>query len=168
MQIRVFQHGDHEAIANIFTQAIHEIASREYTREQCLAWSSRQPDVERWRRRCELKRPFVATVDSQIAAFLELDPDGHIDCAYVHPAFQRRGIVTRLVQHAVAACFEMGVNRVYVEASLCARPMFAKLGFQVQRENLVKIGQESLKNYAMELTRDLPSGHASPAGPVST
>ncbi len=152
--IRIYQSGDHEAIAAIFTAAIHEIASRDYTPEQCLAWSDRRPNVAHWQRRCELKRPFVAVVDGEIAGFLELDPDGHIDCAYINPKYQRRGIMTRLVEHAVATCFAMHIDRVYVEASICARPLFEKTGFNVTRENVVTIQGASLLNYSMERLRD--------------
>lgn len=152
--IRIFQHGDHVAIADIFSAAIHEIASRDYTPAQCLAWSDRHPNYEHWKKRCELKRPFVAIVDSQIAGFLELDPDGHIDCAYINPSFQRRGIMTMLVEHAINTCFSLNINRVYVEASITARPLFEKLGFKVQSENIVTIKNIELLNYKMEKLKD--------------
>ena len=148
--IRIFQHGDHRAVAEIFTSAVHEIASQVYTPEQCLAWSAREVNYEHWRRRCELKRPFLGIVDGEVAGFLELDPDGHIDCAYVNPRFQRRGVVTELVQHAVTTCFDLGIPRVYVEASICAKPMFEKLGFETTSENVVRIRDIELLNYRME------------------
>ena len=152
--IRLFQPGDHLAIAEIFSRAVHEIACAAYTSEQCLVWSDRQPNAEHWKRRCELKRPFVAIVDQKIAGFLELDPDGHIDCAYIHPDFQRRGIMTALMQHAIQTCFEFNVNRIYVEASICARPMFEKAGFKVVRENIVKVKGVELLNYKMEKLKE--------------
>lgn len=148
--IRIFQHGDHRAVAEIFTSAVHEIASQVYTPEQCLAWSAREVNYEHWRKRCELKRPFLGIVDGEVAGFLELDPDGHIDCAYVNPRFQRRGVVTELVQHAVTTCFDLGLPRVYVEASICAKPMFEKLGFVTTSENIVRIRDIELLNYRME------------------
>ncbi|MBA4020595.1 MAG: histone acetyltransferase [Pirellula sp.] len=153
VRIRVFQHGDHPAIAEIFTRAVHEIACEAYTPEQCRAWSDRAPNHEHWRRRCELKRPFVAVADSQMAGFLELDPDGHIDCAYIHPDFQRRGIMTKLVMHAVETCFACNVPRVYVEASYCARPLFEKAGFMLVSENIVTIKGVELTNFRMELKK---------------
>lgn len=149
--IRIFQQGDHIAIAEIFSRAIHEIASEDYTAEQCLAWSSREPNPEHWRRRCELKRPFVAIIDSQISGFLELDTDGHIDCAYVNPDFRRRGVIARLVAYATNICFAMNLPRVYVEASICAKPLFQSQGFNVLCENAVKINGVSFINYRMEL-----------------
>jgi putative acetyltransferase len=151
--IRVFQHGDHFAIAEIFTNAVHQIASEVYTLEQCLAWSSREVNYDHWKKRCALKRPFVDVTDSEISGFLELDPDGHIDCAYINPKFKRRGIMTGLVKHAVATCFEFNVRRVYVDASICAKPLFEKAGFKVIRENIVTINGVDLLNFKMELWR---------------
>ncbi|MBK1854746.1 GNAT family N-acetyltransferase [Verrucomicrobiaceae bacterium 5K15] len=148
--IRIYQHGDHTAIAEIFTRAIHEIACEDYTEEQCLAWSGRAPDPAHWKNRCELKRPFVAVVGSKIAGFLELDPDGHIDCAYVHPDFQRRGIMRGLLRHAVDTAFAMDLPRVYVEASICARPLFEQEGFQLVADHEVDLQGVRLKNYRMQ------------------
>ena len=149
--IRIYQHGDHGAIARIFTRAVHEIACEAYTPEQCLAWSERKPNEEHWRKRCELKRPFVAVTDGEISGFLELDPDGHIDCAYVNPDFKRRGIMLGLVHHAVETAFAFKLQRVFVDASICAKPLFEKAGFKVIRENIVTIGGIELLNYKMEL-----------------
>jgi ribosomal protein S18 acetylase RimI-like enzyme len=149
--IRNYQPGDHIAIAEIFTRAVHEIASKVYTPAQCLAWSEREPDPAHWEKRCVLKRPFIAVTGSEISGFLELDADGHIDCAYIHPLFQRRGIMTALVRHAIDTCRDAGGNRLYVEASICAKPLFEKLGFTVLGENLVRIDGEELLNYQMEL-----------------
>lgn len=61
--------------------------------------------------------------------------------------------MTRLVQHAVDTCFALHINRVYVEASICARPMFEKVGFQTICENIVTRQGVQLLNYRMELLR---------------
>jgi len=153
MTLRPFRPGDHVAIAEIFPAAVHQIASEVYTEEQCLAWSGREPNPEHWRKRCELKRPWVAVVESRVAGFLELDPDGHIDCAYVHPEFQRQGIMSRLVEHAVATCFAAGIDRIYVDASICAKPMFERCGFRVTEEREIRIQGVGLLNFHMEKRR---------------
>jgi N-acetylglutamate synthase-like GNAT family acetyltransferase len=158
--IRIFQHGDHIAIADIFSDAVHQIASEVYSQEQCLAWCSLEKNYNHWKNRCELKRPFVAVTDSEISGFLELDPDGHIDCAYINPKFKRRGIMTSLVKHAVDVCFSFKINKVFVDASICAKPMFEKLGFTVVRDHLVTIRGIDLLNFEMELTNTAQQGAA--------
>ena len=152
--IRIFKHGDHMAIARIFTSAIHEIASEAYTPEQCEAWCAKEVNYAHWRNRCELKRPFVAVVGGQIAGFVELDPDGHIDCAYINPKFRRKGIMSALVRHAVDTCFSCDIVRLHVDASICAKPMIEKLGFTLIRENIVNLRGVELLNYKMELLKE--------------
>ncbi len=149
--IRSYQPGDHVAIATIFCRAVHEIACKDYTPAQCAAWSDTKPNPGHWEKRCEAKRPFVSVMNGEIAGFLELDPDGHIDCAYVNPDFQRRGIMTGLVQHAIGVASTMNLSRLYVEASIGARCLFERHGFQVLTEQEVAIGEERLVNYRMEL-----------------
>lgn len=149
--IRIYQQGDHVAIAKIFSRAVHEIASEDYSAEQCNVWSNKEPNPEHWKKRCELKRPFVALIGSRIAGFLELDTDGHIDCAYVNPDFRRQGVMSRLVRYAVATSFAMNLPRVYVEASICAKPLFEREGFDCLSDSKVEINGISLLNYQMEL-----------------
>lgn len=148
--IRVYARGDHESIASIFSKAVHEIASSCYTQEQCDAWADREPDFEYWRNRCELKRPFVVIYGESVAGFLELDPDGHIDCAYIHPHFQRRGLMSHLVAHAIHCCEAMGISPITVAASHCARPLFTKMGFHMTLENAVIRKGVTLTNFTME------------------
>ena len=88
--IRNYKHGDHEEIAKIFPQAIHEIASEYYTEEQCLAWSEKEPNPAHWEKRCAKKKPFVYLIKGTVVGFIELDPDGHIDCLYLHPNEKRK------------------------------------------------------------------------------
>ena len=149
--IRNYKHGDHEEIAKIFPQAIHQIASECYTEEQCLAWSEKQPNPAHWEQRCAEKKPFVYLSKGTVVGFIELDPDGHIDCLYVHPNEKRKGIASSLIQHALDKCNERGTDTVYVEASICARPVFEKIGFQTIAEKEVKIGKTKLINFNMKL-----------------
>ncbi len=154
MVIRSYRQGDHVAVAETFSRAVHEIASKVYSPAQCLAWSAQEANYDHWKKRCELKRPLVAVIGTEIAGFLELDPNGHIDCAYINPSFQRRGIMTCLVRHAVETCFNSGIERVYTEASICAKPMFEKIGFVVLEETIVRIGEVELQNYRMERLKE--------------
>lgn len=149
--IRIYKRNDHKDIAEIFCRAVHEIASLDYTPEQCLAWSSIEPNYDYWKKRCEFKRPFVIEINSSIAGFLELDTDGHIDCAYVNPDFSRQKVMTKLVKHAIKTAFAMEIPRIYVEASYCIRPLFEKEGFDLISEQTVNCNGVQLTNFVMEL-----------------
>lgn len=130
--------------------AIHEIAGEVYTEYQCLAWSSRNPNYEHWQKRCELKRPFITEVNGEVAGFLELDPDGHIDCAYVNLDFKRLGVMTCLVKHAVKTIADMKLGKLWVDASYCIKPLFEREGFSVLSQKDVQIGDQTLVNFRME------------------
>ena len=151
--IRPYRVGDHLAISEIFPRAIHEIASEAYTAEQCSAWSEKKPNPDYWRKRCEKKMPFVFVQNGEVVGFLELDPDGHIDCMYVHPNEKRKGVASTLIEHAINANTSAGNQRIFVEASICAKPVFEKKGFNVIKEKEVLIKGVSLKNYDMELNQ---------------
>jgi len=148
--IRIYKPGDHHAIAVIFHRAIHEVASAAYSPEQCAAWSGMKPDAAHWETRYERKQPFVLEMDGKVVGFLELDSDGHIDCLYVHPDQGRKGIASRLIDHAVQVCKHAGVPRMYVEASILIKPLFQKKGFEVLGENQVEIQGICLTNFTME------------------
>ena len=154
--IRRYNEGDHVAIAEIFPRAIHDIASEHYTKEQCLAWSEEEPNPESWRQRCAKKKPFVFVQENHVVGFLELEEDGHIDCMYVHPEAKRKGIASALIEHAVRTALQKGKKRIFVEASICAKPVFERKGFRVIKEKEVVIRNERLKNYDMELTKTEP------------
>ena len=153
--IRHYKSNDHTQVAEAFTYAIHQIAIQHYTLEQCLAWSDSTPNYEYWKKRCELKRPFIAEVNNEVAGFLELDTDGHIDCTYVNPTFKRKGVGTKLVNHAIKTAFNLNLTRLYVEASICAEPLFKKLGFKTISKNTVSIKGQNLLNYKMELHKNV-------------
>lgn len=129
---------------------MHEIANEVYSPEQCQAWASHEINHDHWQRRCAFKRPFVSMRNDQIAGFLELDTDGHIDCAYVNPDFKRQGVMTELVQYAINICRGVKLKQMRVEASICAKPLFEKVGFQLVTEQLVHIRDAELINFQMQ------------------
>lgn len=145
--------GQYQDIARIFVEAVHQTAAKHYADDQVNAWSGRIPNDEHWRIRCEFKRPFVYEVHGRVAGFLELDTDGHIDCHYVDPAYNRRGIGGALLAHAIQVCDARGLDRMYVEASHVAKGLYLKHGFRIVRPNTVTIDDVTLDNWIMERLR---------------
>ena len=148
--IRHYQIGDHHEIGRIFRDAVHQIASDVYTSQQCLAWCDKELNPNHWKKRCDLKKPYVYIKNDEIIGFIELDTNAHIDCIYVKSKYKRQGIASKLVNHVVEIYFSCGINRVFVEASICAKPMFEKLGFAVIHDKMINVKGQMLKNYDME------------------
>jgi putative acetyltransferase len=150
MEIRSYSAKWAVEIADLFHESVHAIDSAIYTPEQKEAWATTPPDYESWSQRLNKKKPFVAIVNERVVGFIELDADGHIDCAYTHPAFQRNGVASALYERLLVEAKYKNINRLYVEASLIAKPFFEHRGFTVIKENMVKRNGITLVNYIME------------------
>ena len=153
VEIRHYEPSRYIEIADLFHGAIHAIDRSSYTDEQLEAWSPSPPDYERWRVRLAEKQPFMAVHRDAVVGFIELEDDGHIDCLYVHRDCQRRGIAGQLLTYAEQVASQQGLNRLFVEASKVAMPLFERHGFHIVSENRVKLNGQTLVNYRMEKTR---------------
>lgn len=151
LNVRHFQLGDHVAIAETFTRAVHESTVADYTQAQRDVWAPRRPNLDRWRARCEFKRPWVCVnKEDVLVAFLELDHDGHIDCAYTHPDFAGQGAMTLLYLHVEDVCRTAGICRLWAEVSLTAQPFFAARGWSFVRDDAVVRDGVELPRAVME------------------
>jgi N-acetylglutamate synthase-like GNAT family acetyltransferase len=94
---------------------------------------------------------------------MELDPDGHIDCAYVDPAYARMGIMSEIMEEVKRVARQKNIPKLYAEVSKTARPFFEHHGFVWIRDHTVHIRGVSLKNYIMEYLIEAeprPASHA--------
>ncbi len=104
-----------------------------------------------------LSRPtWVAVVGEKPVGFTDLEPDGHLDMMFVHPAHQGVGIATALLERVETAARGQGLARIFTEASITARPFFERRGFRLLAAQIVRVRGQALANFRMEklLTRD--------------
>lgn len=137
-------------IADLFHHSIHSIDTSVYSTEQQEAWAATPPDYDRWTARLLVRKPYLAIIENKVAGFIELESDGHIDCLYTSPNYQRRGVARALFNHILNLARNSGNKLLYVEASLVAKPLFEKFGFTVIRENSLERNQQTLTNYSMQ------------------
>ncbi len=150
IRIREYRPDDVTALIDLFRGAIRTTALRDYSASQVLAWAPDEIDPEVFARRRASKQTWVAEINGQIAGFVDLESDGHIDMLYVHAEHQRKGIARTLLDHIEKAANHSGLDRLYTEASITARPSFERGGFQVITTQNVTINGETLTNYRME------------------
>jgi len=150
MDIQIYTEEWAKEIADLFYQSVHAIDPSVYTPKQKEAWAPTPVDYERWFERLSTKKPFVAIIENHVAGFIELDADGHIDCTYTHPDFQGIGVASSLYEYLLSEAKEEGIKRLYVEASLIAKPFFEHRGFSVVKKNEVQRNGASLINFSME------------------
>jgi len=148
--IRKYKAGDEQHIARIYHDAIYQLAAKDYTQQQLDAWANPPVNHERSKQRCEAKQPFVNEREGRVAGFMELDPDGHIDCVYVDPAYSRMGVMSEIMEEVKKTARQMNLPKLFAEVSKTARPFFEYHGFVWIRDNIVNIRGVDIENYIME------------------
>lgn len=150
--IRRYQSGDAKCISQIYYQTIHTVNAGDYTAEQLNAWApwSSVQNYRGWEDKLAKIKPFVALIDETIVGFAEFEPTGHIDCFYVHHAFQRTGIGSALMEAIEQDARDQALPRIFAEVSITARPFFEAKGYQVVRQQTVQTRGVGLINFVME------------------
>ncbi|MEM1125199.1 MAG: GNAT family N-acetyltransferase [Bacteroidota bacterium] len=150
MHIRPFHPRDLRAVAHVFTEAVHVGAAGHYDEAQRAAWAPRPPDLAWWRRRVEGVELLVAEVDGEVRGFLGYVRPGYVDLLFVAPTHHRQGLASALYAKAEAAFVARGAVRAHTEASLVARPFFARHGFRVMRGERVAYRGATFQRYVMD------------------
>jgi GNAT superfamily N-acetyltransferase len=152
IQVRRYQDGDAKFLSQIYYNTIHTVNAKDYTKEQLDAWApwSSVQDYSGWQEKFEKIKPFVALIDDKIVGFAEFEPNGHIDCFYVHHEFQGSGIGSALIHKIEKEAADKSITRVYAEVSITARPFFEAKEFQVTKQQTVQIRGVELITFVME------------------
>jgi len=152
MKITITPYTDANAteITDLHHACVHAISPTIYSREQQEAWAHTPPNYPYWVKRLALKKPFMAMVEATIVGFIELEDNGHIDCAYTHPAYQKRGVMSELFAYTQNLAEQKGIKRLYLEASIVAKPFFEKRGFKTLHRNEIKRNGQMIVNFSME------------------
>jgi len=149
MNIRCYSDSDLEAVVYLFTASVHGLPVDHYDAEQREAWAPTLPDLSAWDARLKGLTTLVAEIDGKLAGFISYEPNGHIDLLYTSPASPRIGVASDLLRHAEAELSCTGIDEVFTEASLAARPFFEREGFWVKEEQIVSLRGVQFLRYLM-------------------
>lgn len=150
MIIRRYVSDDLDGLIALFHASVRRIAIKDYTEDQVKAWAPDEPDRERWALRRASRPTWVAEIDGALAGFSDLEPDGHVDMMFVHPDHQGRGVAGALLRQVEAEAARLGLDRLFTEASITARPFFERKGFRVIAAQTVSVRGQEMVNYRME------------------
>jgi len=148
--IREYTPTDLEAAVSLFSRAVREIASRDYSTDQVSAWAPERPDLAAWARRLETGAVFVCERNAGIAGFVRIDGTGCVELLYVDPQVQRQGVARALIHRVVSWALGQGIHRLHYEVSITARPFFESVGFRVATDQLVERRGVLFHNFRME------------------
>jgi len=150
MEIRLFKPEDCDRIAQLFHDTVRSVNIQDYSADQVHAWAPENLYFRDWVEVCSSRFTYIAVEAEEIVGFAELEASGHIGCFYCHKDYQRRGVGTRLYQTIEAKAVELGIVRIYTEASITARAFFKSRGFAVVKEQQVSVRGQKFTNFAME------------------
>ena len=158
--LRPYLPADAERCAEIFRASIGEIASEDYSADQCDAWAASADDVDVFGKKLAGSLTLIATLDGAPAGFASLKGIDVLDMLYVDPAYARRGVGNALIDALARIAEARAAERLTSEVSDTAKPLFERQQFVAQRRNLVAQGDEWLGSTTM--TRILVKSAAAP------
>ena len=148
--LRPYGQNDAPALLALCRDTIRRVNSRDYSPTQISAWASDDSDPIAWAGRFSGRFAIVAEEADRPVGFADLEPDGHIDRFYVSADHQGRGVGRQLLAAVLAEAHRVGLSRLFVEASITARPFFEAQGFGVLAPQVVTLRGVEFVNYRME------------------
>lgn len=113
------------------------------------AWAPDDFDLNFVTRKFREIDPFVMIQDGEIIGYADIQSDGYIDHFYCHHKFQGQGVGRALLAALEKEANDNGILRMYSNVSITARPFFEAMGFSVEKEQRIQVGNQQLKNYRM-------------------
>lgn len=145
--IRDYKESDCEELAQLFYDTVHNINAKDYTKEQLNVWATDNMNLEKWNQSFLEHFSVVALSGERIVGFGDIDKTGYFDRLYIHKDYQRQGIATAICDKLEQA---VHADKIYVQASITAKPFFAKRGYNMIKEQKVERKGIWLTNYVME------------------
>jgi putative acetyltransferase len=150
--VRRYATGDAPAVADVYFRSVREGALADYSAAQVEAWTPERRAPGWFDRRAGDGRVFLVAVNGadEVVGYADLEADGHIDHMFCRPDVIGHGVGSLLYDTLEQMARSAAIDRLYVEASVAARRLFARKGFVVlHRQDLVVRGVE-MHNYVME------------------
>lgn len=147
--LRDYHAQDLQALVELFSASVHQLAADDYDQTQRRAWAPAQADMPAWQTRLAALELLIAEDNRQLAGFIGFTRDGHIELLFTAPQHARQGVAAMLYAAAQTRIKAAGATSAFTEASLTARPFFARQGFSVEQAQTVARGAVTLQRFAM-------------------
>lgn len=149
INVRRFRRGDEKELWELFYNTIHNVNIQDYDKDQIAAWAPDDLDINIAIQKFREIDPFVVIKDGKIIGYADIQSDGYIDHFYCHHEFQGQGVGSTLFAALEKEARESGILEMYSNVSITARPFFEAMGFSVEKEQILQMRDQKLKNYRM-------------------
>ncbi|MCS0348405.1 GNAT family N-acetyltransferase [Vibrio diabolicus] len=150
LSIRRYRTEDAPILWTLFYHTVRVINRRDYTELQVSAWAPSDFDLNSWQRTMDTIQPYIAEIEGQVVGYCDLQSDGLIDHFFCHHEYQGQGIGRDLMSFLFSQAKVQGIERLYSEVSITARPFYEKMGFTVKVQQRAEVRGETLTNFMME------------------
>lgn len=157
MIIRTATAADHQALAQIFFDAVRIGAAPKYTPAELQAWAPEPPSGAEWSDRLAGLAVWLAESGARPLGFFALGVDGYLDLAFVAPDQRGKGVADALHADMLRQPLPALLT---TRASRMAHPFFLRMGWQETGRILTHRHGETLEGFAMQFAPPL-SGPAS-------
>lgn len=149
MEVRKFKKGEEEELWKLFYNTVHRVNAQDYEGVQIAAWAPDDLDINIAIQKFREINPFVVIHEGKIVGYADIQSDGYIDHFYCHHQFQGQGVGRRLFTALEKEARVNGILEMYSNVSITARSFFEAMGFSVEKEQVVQVRDQQLKNYRM-------------------
>lgn len=125
--ISEYHESNFNEVLYLFKHTITSSCFKDYSKEEIDAWQN--VDEEKLSNTLKCSNSFVCMDENKIIAFANAT-DGYMDCLYVAPSYQRKGIATMLCNRLEKS---MTSKKIEVHASRTALKFFEKRGYKLIR-----------------------------------
>lgn len=142
LTVRPYEARDRTACWGVFYRAVREGAAGIYDEAQRAAWAPTPLPLPGDHDKLLAAHTFVAEREGRVVGFMNVEPSGYLDMAFVLPEEMGQGTAGALYAAVLAQARAQGSARMTVIASPLARRFFAKRRWVVdRREDLAADGQ---------------------------
>ncbi len=149
MEVRKLKTGEETELWALFYNTIHYVNIRDYDKSQIEAWAPGDFDKNKAIQKFRDIDPFVVIKNEMIIGYGDIQPDGLIDHFFCHHEFQRQGVGRALFAAIEEEAKKKGISKMHSNVSITARPFFEAMGFSVEKEQVITVRDQQLKNYRM-------------------
>jgi putative acetyltransferase len=149
IHIRLAELSDIPHIQVLFRDTVLRVNLRDYTEEQVSIWALQAELDFLWMEKLSETYVLAAFLDGRLAGFGSLTPDCNIEMLYTAVDAQGKGVASRLLAELEAEARRRGYDWLVTDASLTARRVFEKCGFELVREQTVELRGAPFTNYKM-------------------
>lgn len=145
--IRRLSSGDHDAVVEVYRQAVLCSTAPLYSPAQQTAWAAQ---ADRLRPHLHRGEGLVSCNDNnRVEAFALRDPEDRVALLYCHPRSQRQGRARSLLRALEHNARQQGLRQLRTEASFLSRDLFAAEGWQVSWQEELLIGRVLFRRFRM-------------------